>query len=172
MKEIEVKVIEINKELVLEKLLELNAQKIGEYDIRASIFDDVEKSFKKKKQLIRLREKGKTFITFKGKAINGFVREAEEIEFEVSDFVLAKKFLEKIGLIAFELKPKHRTSFKIKNALIEIDEYEEIPVFLEIEAESEEKIREIIKLLELPIDNVRNWNGFELFEHYGKQLLA
>lgn len=170
MKEIEVKVIEIDKSRVIKKLFELGATKIGEYDIKANLFDDINKKFNEKKQLIRLREKGKVFITFKDKASNGFAREAEEIEFEVSDFNLAKTFLEKIGLIAKEIKPKHRTTFKLNDVLIEIDEYAEIPVFLEIEAKNEEKIKEIIKLLDLPKENVKNWNGFELFKYYNKEL--
>ncbi len=171
MNEIEIKIIEINKEKVIKKLFEVGAKKIDEYEIFALFFDDMNKTFSSKKELIRLRKKNNSaFITFKGKEENDFARTSEEIEFEVSDFKKAQMFLEKIGLISRETKRKHRTSFKLKNSLIEIDEYEEIPIFLEIESPSEEEIKEIIDLLELNKENIRTWNGFDLFKHYGKNI--
>jgi adenylate cyclase, class 2 len=170
MKEIEVKVIEINKKNVLKKLKELNAKKIGEYNIEAMLFDDINKTFSKKKNLIRLRKKNNNaYFTFKGKETKGFSRQAEEIEFSVSDFKKAKLFLEKIGFKHYSFTKKHRITYKLKNALVEIDEYANIPVFLEIEAKSEKKIRELINLLELPLKNVKTWNSFDLFNYYDKK---
>jgi adenylate cyclase, class 2 len=171
MKEIEVKVIEIDKEKIINRLKELKAKKIGEYDIKAIIFDTPDNKFEKQKNIIRLRQKGKSYLTFKGKSKKGFAKECEEIEFEVSDFDLAKLFFEKIGFKSFEIKTKHRISFKLNDVLIEIDEYAEIPVFLEIEAKNEEKIKSVIKLLDLSEKDVRNWGAFELFRHYNKKLL-
>jgi adenylate cyclase class 2 len=170
MNEIEVKVIEINKEEVIKKLNSLNAKKIFEGEVITLFFDDEEKTFSKKKQSIRLRKKGKSYLTVKKAEKLGFARSAEETEVEVSDFDATKKILESIGLISRDIPKKFRTSYKLNDCLIEIDEYEEIPVFLEIEAENEEKIKEAISFLELDEEKVRTWNGFDLFKHYGKEL--
>ncbi|MDD3083472.1 MAG: class IV adenylate cyclase [Candidatus ainarchaeum sp.] len=170
MKEIEVKVIEIDKKKIIKKLKELKAKKIGEYNIEAMLFDTSNKKFSKKKNLIRLRKKNDCcYFTFKGKETRGFARKAEEIEFIVSDFEKSKLFLEKIGLIPYSFTKKHRITFELKNALIEIDEYSNIPVFLEIEAKSEKKIREIISLLGLSSKNIKTWNSFDLFKYYKKK---
>lgn len=167
--EIEVKVIEINKEEIIKKLKLLNAEKIGEYEIESVFFDDVNNSFSKKKNLIRLRKKNDlAFFTFKEKEKKSFARMAEEIEFSVGDFEKAKLFMEKLWFVSREVQKKHRTTFKLKNSLIEIDEYKDIPAFLEIESPSEEEIKEIIELLKIDASKVRTWNGFDLFKYYGK----
>lgn len=170
-KEIEIKVIEINKKEIIKKLNLLNAKKIGEYEVESVFFDDIKKSFSKKKHLIRLRKKNDlAFFTFKGKEKKGFARIADELEFGVSDFKKAKLFMKKIGFIPREVQKKYRTSFKLKNSLIEIDEYKDIPTFLEIESPNEKEIKEIVKLLGIDKNKVKTWNGFDLFNYYGKNI--
>jgi adenylate cyclase class IV len=48
--------------------------------------------------------------------------------------------LEKYGLIPTREKVKQRLSYKIDHLEFDIDEYEGIPTFLEIEASSDEEI--------------------------------
>jgi adenylate cyclase, class 2 len=170
MKEIEVKVLEINKEKVLQKLKELKAEFVGEWDIDSIIFDDENNSLSKKKNLLRLRKKGKNYLTFKGKEKDGFAREAEEIEIEVSDFEKMKLILSKIGFTNSINSEKHRTTYKLKNSLIEIDEIKGIPTFLEVESPNEKEIKEIIELFGFENDKIKNWNGFKLLEYYGVKI--
>ncbi|MDR1945316.1 MAG: hypothetical protein LBQ59_04560 [Candidatus Peribacteria bacterium] len=44
-------------------------------------------------------------------------------------------------------KKKHRISFKLSEVEFDIDEYDEIPPLLEIEAKTKKEIKEYIKLL-------------------------
>lgn len=169
MKEIEVKVIEINKEDVEKKLANFKAKKIGEWDIETILFDTSEKELEKKKNLLRLRKKGKVYLTFKGKEKKKLARVAEELEIEVSDFETTKRLLERIGFVSKNFRPKHRVSYKIKNSLIEIDDYFDIPLFLEIESPNEEELKEIIKMFGFEKEKIKTWNGFDLLKHYGKK---
>lgn len=168
MKEIEVKVIEINKEEIEKKLIEFGAKKIGEYDIESIIFDTKNKDLSKKQNLLRLRKKGKNYLTFKGTPKFNVAKTVEELEVEVSDFELTKKILEQSGFIASNVAKKHRITYKLKNSLIEIDDYFFIPVFLEIESPTEIELEEIINLFNFDKNKVKTWNGFDLLKHYNK----
>ncbi|MFA5763308.1 MAG: class IV adenylate cyclase [archaeon] len=170
MKEIEVKVIEINQAEVEKKLVQLGAKKIGEYDIDALNFDTIDKKLSSKFNLLRLRKKGKNYLTFKGKAEQGFAKIVEELEIEVSDFETTKLILEKLGFLAKKTHPKHRVTYKLNNSLIEIDDYFIIPVFLEIESPNEKELKEIIELFGFEEDKIKSWNGFDLFKHYNLEL--
>ncbi len=170
MKEIEVKVIEIDQQEVEKKLSSLGAKKIGEYQVESIIFDDSENNLNKKLNLLRLRKKGKIYLTFKEKAEKGFVKIAEETEVEVSDFEKMKLILEKIGFISSKTQPKKRITYKLKNSLVEIDDYFVLPVFLEVESPTEEELKEILDLFEFEKEKIKDWNGFELFKYYGKEL--
>ncbi len=169
MKEIEVKVIEINKKEVEKKLADFKAKKIGEWDIESILFDTPEKELEKKRNLLRLRKKGKSYLTFKGKEEKGLARIAEELEIEVSNFDTTKKLLENIGFVSKKFRPKHRVSYKIKNSLIEIDDYFDIPLFLEIESPNEEELKEIIEMFGFEKEKIKTWNGFDLLKHYNKE---
>ena len=61
----------------------------------------------------------------------------------------------KLGLEKYAHQEKDRTSFVLKDWLIEIDQYPGMPPFLEIEGKSEEHIKEAIKLLGL--EGNRTW---------------
>ena len=74
---------------------------------------------------------------------------------------------EQIGFIPEELKSSHRITFKLKNSLIEIQEFKEIPTYFEVESPNEKELHTILELLEVDKSKVRNWNGWELFSHYG-----
>ena len=58
MKEIEVKVIEINKEEMVSKLLELGAEKIFEGALVSISYDDEDENLAKKGAFIRVRKVG------------------------------------------------------------------------------------------------------------------
>jgi adenylate cyclase class IV len=96
-----------------------------------------------------------------------FAKQDDEFEVEVSDFEVMQSILTRAGFIAKKLKSGRRTSYKLLNSLIEIQEYFVIPTYLEIESPNETEIKKIMGILGLSSDKVRNWHGFELFDHYG-----
>lgn len=169
MKEIEVKVIDINKEEMVKKLLDLGAEKVFEGKLVSNLYDFEDKSIKKQHSLLRLRKKeDKVFLTFKKSISKERVKIEEETETDVKDFETVDKILQEIGLLVRVANEKKRTTYKINNTLFEIDEVESIPIFMEIEAPEENIIFEYVKKLGIDKEKVKNWSGKEILEHYGK----
>ncbi|MBD3304154.1 class IV adenylate cyclase [Candidatus Woesearchaeota archaeon] len=169
MQEMEVKVIDINKEEIIKKLLELGAEKVFEGDIQASSYDFEDNRLAKDHAFIRLRKKGdKTFLTYKKKINQDYAKVMQELETEVKDFDEMQKILLAAGLkAAKDLDRKKRTSFQIDNILFEIDEHENVPAYMEIEAPTLDLINEYVEKLGLDKEKVKTWTGKELLEHYG-----
>ena len=168
-KEIEVKVIEINKEEMIKKLLSLGAKKVFDGDIQAITYDFFDNSLKKNESFIRLRLKGdKAFITYKKKISKDCAKIMEEIETEVKDFTLMQAILEKINLVPQKSYNKKRESYQIGDVLFEFDDYECIPIYMEIEAPSSEIINEYLSKLNIPIERVKAWGFGELFAYHNR----
>ena len=165
----EVKVLEIEKKEIIEKLNKLNAKKVFEGKILTEYYDFKNIQMKNKNSILRIRRMGeKSFFEYKEKLSGenkNNIRINEEISIEIDDFGKARRILEKIG---FELKMKinkYRTSYRIMESYVEIDEIEGIPTFLEIEGEPE-KISKIIDILGLKNKKIVSFNIFELFKYY------
>jgi len=168
MQEIEVKVIDINKEEIIRKLLELGAEKIFEGDITASSYDFEDSRLTKDASFIRLRKMGdKPFLTFKKKITQDHAKVMEETETEIDNFDEMHKILLALGLRPAKDYVKKRISYKLKNVRFEIDEYEKVPAYLEIEAPSLKLINEYVEKLGLDKNKVKTWTGKELMQHYG-----
>jgi len=61
-------------------------------------FDTPQRDLSQKAQVLRLRQDEAAHLTFKGPgALEGGVLARQEIEFEVSDFAAARRFLEALG---------------------------------------------------------------------------
>ncbi len=167
MQEIEVKVIEIDKKEITRKLIELGAKKIFEGRIFAVSYDFTDGSLAEKYSYVRLRKVGeKSFLTYKRKITQEKAKIMKEIETEVDNFDEMNKIL-----LAINLKPtndytKKRTSYKIGKVRFEIDEYNKIPPFMEIEAPTLGLINDFIKKLGIDKDRVKTWTGREVFAHY------
>jgi adenylate cyclase class 2 len=116
-------------------------------------FDLPDGSLRARKQVLRLRRDTESKLTFKGAGqnTNGII-DREEIEFVVEDFEKARKFLEALGYQKSISYEKYRTTYEMNNTSIMLDE---LPYgnFVEIEGESEEKIREVASKLGL------DWNA-------------
>ena len=164
MKEIEVKILEINKTQIERKLKSLGAKKVFDGDVYAIYF-------KNKNNTIRLRKKGnKSYLTVKLKLRSKKAKVREEHEIEVSDFEITKKILELLGLKKYINQKKHRTSYKIKDTIFEIDKYSgkysRIPAFLEIEGKKVNEIYKYAKLLGFKEEQCKPWTGKDLIEYY------
>src|SRR3989338_1139042 len=150
--EIETKVLEIDKDEIIKKIISVGGKKTGEtrlnvnwYRLRGTKEGD-EQWFLR----IRSHSQGKHEVSWRAKSETlGIARKHEEINLFVEDAEKLGKIFEEIGLEKYAHQEKDRTSLTLKNCPLEIDEYPGMPAFLEIEGESEESIKERIKLLEL-----------------------
>lgn len=150
--EIETKVLDIDKNEVIKSLETLGAKKIKDTKLIVDWYRQI--GVKEGDDLwflrIRTNSEGENEVTWKAKSdILGTTRKHKEINFFVKEASkLSDLFLE-IGLEIYAHQEKFRTSFVFRDWQFDIDEYPNMPAFLEIEGDSEEHVNEAIGLLNL-----------------------
>ena len=171
MKEIEAKILEVNRSKIEVTLASLGARKVFEGEIETFFFDFKDGTIAKAKNVMRLRrENKKALLTFKNVLSNQTAKVAEEYSVDVSDLETMKKILECLGLHVVESTQKHRVSYTFDHVHFDIDKYTGdfgyIPEFLEIEAESIDLIHKYAELLGFKAEDCLPWSTNELISHY------
>ena len=122
---------------------------------------------------IRLRTSNKkTTLTVKhilAQKEDSNLQQLKEVEMEVSSIEEANDFLEAIGLSYKCYLEKKRTTYSLKEHLIEIDTWPKIPTYFELEGKNENDIEEILNLLgySMKDKNVVSCIVDEIYEMYG-----
>ena len=133
-------------------------------------YDTPDGELTRKAQVLRLRQDKAAHLTYKGKGdTSGEVYTRREIEFTVGDFQSARAFLEALGYVINLMYEKFRTTYKLDEVLITLDE---MPFgnFSELEGPDAESIRRVAKKLGV------NWEAriaesyTGLFTHLKKDL--
>ncbi|MBN2141896.1 class IV adenylate cyclase [Candidatus Woesearchaeota archaeon] len=169
MEEVEVKFLDIDKKAVIAKLEALGAEKVFEGEIIPSFFDYPGDPLRAKDQILRLRKKGdETELAFKQKKNYPEAKVAEETELNVDDFEIMKKILLKLGMVEVVRHPKHRISYRLDGAQYEIDEYDGIPAYIEIETSSIETLKKAVEKIGFHMKDSKPWSGRQLLRHYKK----
>jgi adenylate cyclase class 2 len=173
MKEIEVKILNVNRIRIEEVLSNLGAEKVFDNEIETLFFDFKDNSIVKAKNVLRLRkEEGRSELTFKRVTYNEAAKVAEEVGTEVSDPKNTQIILEALGLTVIDSMRKHRVSYKLKDTRFDIDkyqgDYEYVPEFLEIEGANTEEIHKYANLLGYDKKDCLPWSTPELINHYSK----
>ena len=174
MKEIEVKILEINQKKVEETLTSLGAKKILDSDIQTIFFDFPDSKIIKAKDVLRLRkEEDKVELTYKKVHATQTVKEAEEYSVDVSSLEEIRKILENLGLRETENMLKHRISYKLGNIRFDIDRYMEkysfVPEFMEIEAENTDLIVKYAELLGFKLEDCLPWSTYDIVKYYSSK---
>ncbi len=147
--EYEVRVLEINKDEIINKLEELNATLVEDVFQKRYVYD-----FKPAipGKWIRLRTNGKvTTLTIKNveaTTIDG----TKEIEIEVSDFETTNEMLNELGYIPKGKQENKRIKYNLNGVEVDIDSWPHIPTYLEIEGHSEEEVLKTLDLLGIERD--------------------
>ncbi len=142
--EIECRFLEIDKEALIKKLLDLGAQDLGECLLEETIIYDTEGIWKNSSRFIRLRKIGdKIKLSYK-EHTSHTVDGTYEIEFEVSDYKKPELLFEKLGLRAYRHQEKKRHTLKLDEVIFDIDTWPKIPTYVELEGESEEALKNIV----------------------------
>ena len=148
--ELEVKFFTADLAALEKRVLELGGTLVQprthEYNLR---FDTREGTLSEAMSVLRLRRDSGNHLTFKGPSETlGGVLARKEIEFDVSDFTAAQKFIEALGFRSKFVYEKYRTTYDIEGLMITLDE---MPYgdFLEIEGPDAESIHEISDRLKL-----------------------
>lgn len=172
--EIEVKVLEVNKKELENKLKEIGAKKrFSDKKVIQENYDN--KELKKKNAAIRVRQLGKdVFITFKQfKEIRNNIKSCKEIEFQVSsDFKTVQDLFRSLGLEKYHRIEKTRTTYVLGTTTFDIDTISKpfrIPTYYEIEVKEYKDLDKILKLLGIPKSKVKPWGTKRLLKYYGSK---
>jgi predicted adenylyl cyclase CyaB len=171
MKEIEVKILEVNRPQIEQTLSRLGAKKILDDEILTLFFDFEDRRIVNAKNVLRLRvEQDKTELTYKKVHITQTTKTAEEYSVDVSSLETMKRILENLGLCTTESLQKHRVSYSLDGARFDFDcylgDYSYIPEFLEIEAENSDLIYRYAVQLGFEAEDCLPWSTTELIKHY------
>ncbi len=138
----------------------LESPRTHEYNLR---FDTPAGTLSTEACVLRLRRDAESRLTFKAPStsVDG-VLSREEIEFSVSDFGVAQRFLEALGYNVVAVYEKYRTTYSLGNFHFMLDE---LPYgnFLEIEGKDVESIQAIAQQLRLRWDAAVNMGYLGIF---------
>lgn len=165
-KEVEIKILEIDMTSIKTKLMNLGASEIYKGLFQVDWYRPVGIGEGEDPWFLRIREReGKdpevtwkgltTFeeLTQKGLDVSGLnkdlAREVSEITFPTSTPRQLGMLFLSIGMELYAHQEKVRTSFRFKDWSFDIDEYPDIPPFLEIEGSSIEHVQDAVDLLNI-----------------------
>ncbi|HMT00865.1 MAG TPA: CYTH domain-containing protein [Candidatus Absconditabacterales bacterium] len=143
--EYEVKFLAIEQAEMQKKLKAIGAELRHEKTMMRRL---VYENLLNKSSYLRLRDEGhKVTLTYKEVVATDHIEGVKEIEVQISDFESMKLMISKLGMNMKSYQETYReTRFK-DGIQITIDERPGLRPFIEIEAESEEKVKEFSQLL-------------------------
>lgn len=149
MREVEVKIRNIDKDKIIEKIESFGAQKIFTGKVIDFRFDTPDRDLSRQGKALRIRQKGRyIYLNLKGKkkSIEN-ITGRDEIGVKISNFKTMHRILNELGYIKiFELN-KYRTEYRLDQMTFDIDEYPGLDPILEIESDSYEKVEKYITML-------------------------
>lgn len=150
--EFEAKFFDVDIEQLRTKLSKCGALLTSEKKLlRRKIFDFSNKDIHK--QWIRVRDEGnKINVTLKKVANPAKIDGTYELEFGVDNFDKTCDFLTACGIIPKAYQENYRESWIYQEGLITIDTWPGLAPFVEIEANNEEQVRFMSKLLDFDFD--------------------
>lgn len=150
--EIETKVLDIDPVQIKEKLLSLNAEQIQSVRLVVDWYRPKGITEGEDPWFLRIRSYNGTKheVTWKAKStVSGIVRKHKEINFTIDEPEKLADLFEELDLESYAHQEKDRVSFTLKDCQFDIDQYPNMPAYMEIEGPSEESVNEAIKLLGL-----------------------
>ncbi len=174
MKEIEVKILEIDVEETVRKIEQLGGVKTYDGEVITTYYDSQNKlqnNLDYQGRVLRLRRKDdRTEITYKEKLSDGQFKSMNEFETTIGDFKTMDTILWGIGFKPYRELTKRRISYSIGDVHFDIDTYNEFPTFLEIEAKTGNLVEEWVLKLGYTMNEAKPWTTRDVFKHYGKEM--
>ncbi len=162
--EFEVKILDIDVDEIVSKLESLGAEKIGEKEQRRFVYDF---NPVKENSWVRLRtDSQKTTLTIK-EIQNDEIDGTKEIEIEVDDFESTNLLLEKLGYKHKAYQENKRISYILDGVEIEVDFWPLIPPYLEIEGQSVDEVKKMVRKLGYELKQTTSINTKKVYEKYG-----
>ena len=162
--EVEARILNIDKEDLINKLEKLGAKFIGDWLQIRYVYD-----FKPidKNRWIRLRTNGiETTLTIKeihDKTING----TRELEIKVDSLENTHLILEKLGYKRRSIQENKRIRYILNDVEIDIDTWPHLNTYVEFEGNSEEEIIKVIKLLDYKYEDAITDDAQDIYMSLG-----
>ncbi|MCL4389151.1 MAG: CYTH domain-containing protein [Candidatus Marsarchaeota archaeon] len=166
-KEIELKIIGIDRKEAVLRLNEIGAKKRGTHHFKRIIGYLIDRPGMQ--SWIRLRTDGKTTtITLKEQRGAG-LNQTDEYEINVSDFkeaamIMCRLFKELL------YEETTRTEYLFEGASITIDQWPGLPLIMEIEGKDQEQVKTIYKKLKISGRPIGNISSSKVYKLYGKDI--
>ncbi len=148
--EIEAKILNIDAEVVEQKLVALGAKKVRNTRLTVDWYRP--KGIKEGDDpwflRIRTDSEGTHEVTWKAKSSAlGIARKHKEINFLIPEPDKLVDLFEELSLEQYAHQEKDRISYLLRDWTFDIDTYPKMPAYMEIEGSSETHIKEAMKLL-------------------------
>ena len=148
--ELEAKFLDINADSLRKKLKEIGASLVHpEQLMKRKVFDFPDERLEKEGGWVRVRDEGNKITLSYKRLVDRTLHGTKEITVEVSDFEKTCNILIAAGLQVDAYQETKRERWELDGSEITIDTWPWIPTFVEIEANSEEKLKEIVKKIDL-----------------------
>ncbi len=161
MQEFELKFFDINKDELIENLEKQGASLLSDDVLLAHFF--INAGWQK----LRLRKiNNKCIVTYKEKISNENVMQNLEYEVEVSDFNTMINILNHIGFTKYGESSKQRIAYKLDNIVYDFDKFENIPWFVEVEADNAADLEIWVKKIWYTMEDGKTLTERQVKEHY------
>ncbi len=176
-REKEAKILEIDQNIIVPKLLLIGAKKTFEGLLYAEYFDFDDKYIKNNDAVLRLREEGdKNILTLKTPlekcCSEKGIKDLNEENVGVSSFKGMRRILEFLGLGVYRRMTKKRITYELNDVKYELDKYAEeydfIPALLEIEGPDKRTIVACAEKIGFLEKDLKDWNLGQLIKYYSK----
>ena len=162
--EIEVRILNIDKEDLISKLEKNNAEFIGDWFQVRYVYDfnPIDRH-----KWIRLRTNGvDTTLTIK-EVQNKTLEGTKELEIVVSSLEDTHKILEKLGYKRRSIQENKRIRYILNDVEVDIDKWPGLNTYVEFEGKSEEQIKEVFKILDLDYKDAITDNAQDIYMSMG-----
>ena len=156
MKEVELKVRNINKEEIIKKIIDLGGTRVFSGKVIDFRYDTPDRDLSRQGKALRIRQKGShIYLNLKGKKkLRGSIIGRDEIGVKISNFKTMQKILNELGYTKIFELVKYRIEYRYKDINFDIDEYVGLDPILEIESDSYDKVKKYIELLEIKQEDI------------------
>ena len=177
MEEFEVTFLEIDVGAVEKKLLEIGAEKKGEYHYKRALFDYPDFRMNQKHSWLRLRTNGtETTLAYKERlgvqSGDGGVSDEgmKEIELNVDSYDKTHELLKAVGFVIKREEENKRIQYKKGDTTFDIDSWPQIPTYLEVESSSLEEARKVARLIGFNPEDGLIFSPKQAYQKYGYNL--
>ena len=168
-REEEVKILEVNKDSLVEKIKHMGGILTFNGDIRSIRFDK-QNSLRKTGKRLRLRQKGDIVeVTVKTDLQKNGTKGCYEHNLIAQDIDDAKDLFLALGYTVYRDGVKHRESYSIGSTVaFDFDTHPDLPTYLEIEAAKPEMVKRYVKKLGFSKKDMHVWTEGEVLDYYAK----